>query len=472
MAKLNGVKTVSAAETIEYSGAQYGASEAKAAVGDIIRFEDRSSYVTRDAFYEIVRIDSCDDPQIIDEDGDEFDLAGEEYTTFKRKTDALPVTEYIEVKRMANKGERIKITNPVAAIGYGLGSVLTVTHETGHCGLKDDVAVRVAEVEQGIFHREYVVLEPANIDVLISQKQLELAELERKKAESERLKVGEYAKVVNPKPMRQSRLGKIVEIIKDTHDRQPFRGKLLGTDEGNWYYESELVRATDEEVAAAKVALDPRSKFAVGDKVRLISGGETSGLRDYNDGGVYTVSNPKYHTGKIEITGGGQPTAYALVEQLEKLTADEIQALEFSVGDHVKLTIANGTYPKHGWGDASNGDVGVIRKIEGSKIYVNFPKHAHWTAEASELTKISVEEAAEIEKWAKIGRKVGEFRDGDAVRFTESTGATNYGTGSIAVIREVNGCDFTFGVGHNFSGDTAWCELIAPVEAFFTKAAA
>lgn len=103
-----------------------------------------------------------------------------------------------------------------------------------------------------------------------------------------------------------------------------------------------------EKVAESAEALDPRNKFAKGDKVRLVSGGGTPGLFDYETGGIYTVSDPKHPLGRIEITGGGQRTAYATPEQLEKVSAEEFAEIEkwdaigrkvgeFNPGDLIKI---------------------------------------------------------------------------------------------------------------------------------------
>ncbi|WP_342480451.1 hypothetical protein NST07_25900 [Paenibacillus sp. FSL L8-0340] len=90
-----------------------------------------------------------------------------------------------------------------------------------------------------------------------------------------------------------------------------------------------LRQITEAEYNAATQPKDPRDDFAKGDKVRLISGGETGGLCDYETGNVYTVLSPKspHGNGKVQITGGGQPTGYALPEQLVKLTAEEAQEI-------------------------------------------------------------------------------------------------------------------------------------------------
>ncbi|WP_181445813.1 hypothetical protein [Bacillus velezensis] len=70
----------------------------------------------------------------------------------------------------------------------------------------------------------------------------------------ERLKVGEYAKVVGNESGHYAEINEIVIVKRDDRDRMPFLcGKLNGNEAGI-FYEDELVRATDEEVAEVKHA--------------------------------------------------------------------------------------------------------------------------------------------------------------------------------------------------------------------------
>lgn len=65
-------------------------------------------------------------------------------------------TQYREVKRKATVGERIKIVNPIGAVGYGPGDEGTVTEVCGESG----AFASMPAGRRGLFHREYVVLEP------------------------------------------------------------------------------------------------------------------------------------------------------------------------------------------------------------------------------------------------------------------------------------------------------------------------
>ncbi|WP_340028960.1 hypothetical protein MHB71_04925 [Paenibacillus sp. FSL H7-0940] len=69
-------------------------------------------------------------------------------------------TQYREVRRKANAGERIKIVAADQAFGYSNGDIFTVTDANRWKVAGSGQAVSVAGVGIAIYHREYVVLEP------------------------------------------------------------------------------------------------------------------------------------------------------------------------------------------------------------------------------------------------------------------------------------------------------------------------
>ncbi|MCC2134089.1 MULTISPECIES: hypothetical protein [Bacillus] len=68
----------------------------------------------------------------------------------------------------------------------------------------------------------------------------------------ERLKVGDYAKVVRNESGHYAEIDEIVLVKRDDKDFAPFHCEKLNGNEAGIFYEDELVRATDEEVAEAK----------------------------------------------------------------------------------------------------------------------------------------------------------------------------------------------------------------------------
>ncbi|QDX93601.1 hypothetical protein EEL30_15625 [Brevibacillus laterosporus] len=442
------------------NGVQYRVvTDREAQVGDYVLYDvSLRSYIEEGKPYEVVRVDSCDDPQIIDEDGDEFDTAySGAYELLEKIGSVLNdlVTHegvtYRKVVRDAKPGDKFVVPNE-SAMDYTAGKIYEIIRldRDGDPRFIDDI-----DDEYHVVSGSYTVLEPVTIDEELSVAQARVAELEAKKkelVEANRLKVGDYAKVVVPGEWCVP-VGRIVEVIEDDETYMPFRTKKLNGDFTGWFRVHELVRATDEEVAEARCQLD-RNKIKPGVTVRLV----------------------------IEV----------------------------------------GKYPKHGWGDASNGDIGKVRTVDGSSVRVDFPNQSDWKAhideltiateeetrllvgeyakvvangsdhsanngdfvkivrddrsklpfrcetvdgkvlrrpwfQASDLTRVSDEEV----KWAGIGRKVGEFKAGDIVRLNRNTGG-HLRQGDITVLDYVRGTSIGFGEG--YVGETDWIEMVAPVE--------
>ncbi|MEC0167904.1 hypothetical protein [Paenibacillus graminis] len=537
-------------ETITYENAQYRKVDRPAREGDVVMITepDDAEYTADEGVslnqpYLVMRLDSADDPQIMNARGKEYDTAGDVFDVYEKVT--RPSVEYREVKRYANVGDTIKMVEDADAGGWLAGDTFIVTsvasdkavHFTDNDGdgrrrsgtddyvvlepivattptyvevkrkasvgerikivaaenahgkyangdeltvASDDhlwgEAVRVNEFYQPVLYdREYVVLEPVPAQAI---------------AKPKRYAVGDFVKVTGNSVTHDYAEGSVVKITetKDNarHGGQQFHAETADGERGNWLVTNDVEPATKAEFLAAKAQtqrkpaepafsvgdtvkltvadggrpcygwgrvsngdigkvayvssdsisvdfpkqrgwnakpeeltkVDPRDAFAEGDKVRLISGGNTSGLHDYETGDVYTVLAPKspVGNGKVKITGGGQPTGYATPDQLVKLTAEEVAAIQ--------------------------------------------------------------KEAQEAVKWVAIGRKVGEFKRGDIVSFTRTDGDKGVGT-----VEDGGSFDSAIGVrigakpydGEKYrgvyfdEGDTA--TLIVPVEQRFDTAA-
>lgn len=460
MAKLN--VTVPAVD-VEVNGVKYRkVVDRDAQVGDIIRYMDVSDYVTKGAFYAVTRIDGADDPHISDDDGDDHDLCGEEFEVYAKVSDTGVV--YSGVKRPAKVGERIRIVSREDCEDRYENGAEFVVDSTRSSG---DVRVTVEGKGSAlVLFSEYVVMEHAAA----------------KESAPKRLTVGDYAKVIaDNRESHDYALGSFVKIVRDDHDRQPYRAERADGTEGSflaeddvesateaeflaqkrlkvggfakvvaksrmftteyvsvgdvvkiteddgrsrpfkadtvggknagWFMESELVRATDEEVAEAKrkfaaetTTADPRSQFEKGEKVRLISGGGKYPLNGYDNGKIYEVDTPLYVSHDcghvIQIVGGDVPYGYAKPEQLAKLTIE--------VGSTVRLTIKDGEDPRYGWGAVRNSAIGTVANIDGINAYVNFPEQRWWHALLSELTIVSDGEKTQPQP-ELVRFKVGEY---------------------------------------------------------------
>lgn len=346
------------------NGVQYRVvTDRDAQVGDYVLYDESPrTFIEEGKPYEVVRVDSNGDPQFIDEDDDEYDTWCDSYELLE-KIGAVPnelVTHegvtYRKVAREAEPGEKIIVVDAQhTGRTYKNGDVLSVTS-------KRSTGVSVRESEVNLWHKEYVALEPASIDDELAAAQARVAELEAMKKKANRLKVGEYAKVVEV-DRRHASVGQIVKVIEDDESHKPFRVEDLKGRVVGWFREDALVRVTDEEVADAQrqQALD---QFKPGDKVRLLDGGGSIPLFGFENGGTYTVG-PREYVNEVTINKQSRGKGYAKPDQLEKVTDEEAEwaALgrkvgEFKAGDTVRFL------GRRSGGHGLNGHVGIITTIE------------------------------------------------------------------------------------------------------------
>lgn len=564
MAKLNGV--VLTATVIEYNGVKYEMVFVTPKAGDILRVDESDySYVTEGAYYEVDHVDSSDDPQIIDDDGDEFDGSYVEYTLFRKVSEPQTSApqQYREVKRPAEVGERIKIDVPYMAFGrYKKGDEFIVRAVyRSQSGARD--YVNVEDLAIAILDEEYVVLEPIaeQPDDTIEVDGVKYRKVDRAP------KVGDFVYMIQSETDLTK--GKIYEVyslysdgdgrffdnVRDVRcfSRNSTKRQLverIATAEDLERQVTELQTKLSEaeaELAAKKAeeekARDPRSAFAVGDKVRLIKGGDYHPLAGYENGKVFTVKDPYVttHRGeRVQITGGGQEHGYALPEQLAKLTEEGIAEIDrLKVGEYVRIT---------GGGNGNVGDIVLIigtsepfyetRGLGGQWVGMKKPQNlvratdaevelakakAHKASfkvgdyarvvndnyehkvghivrisdletggptfdfkvdrvtlgscgyiKAENIEKLSAEEAEEVAKWVAIGRKIGEFKEGDLIEITRYQGGDRVGT--IAHVTSVLSSTVCYksreAITGNLSASNDAIKLIAPVESVVNLSAA
>jgi len=306
----------------------------------------------------------------------------------------------------------------------------------------------------------------------------EIAEFKRKVAERDRLKVGEYAKVVNPLPMF-NKIGDIVKITEDDRSDCPFNTEHVDGRYAGWNGVADLIRATDAEVAEAK-AQAHKATFKIGDYARVVNDnyehrvGHIVKINEFYDGSA------PFDFGVDRLTIGD--TGYIAAKNIEKLTAEEAKTVldprnKFAVGDSVKLISGGDNHPLNGF--KNNGIYTVVdpkSKTHGGTIEIaKADGRNNGYAKPEQLVKLTAEEAEalrkqaeEASKWTKIGRKVDEYKVGDLVRITRfQSGAKE---GAIVTVKSMsqNAVWYDGGWGANLDA----IELIAPVESLFTKASA
>ena len=205
---------------------------------------------------------------------------------------------------------------------------------------------------------------------------------------------------------------------------------------------------------------DHPKRPTVGDYVRVTA--EDSGhladigdivkiVRDDHDGQPYLCE-------RVD----GKAVGHLCESEVVPATAEEISEAtkpdqpQFAVGDYVKVQLPDGDKPHYSWGKVSNGDVGKITSINKYRIVVDFPSQSGWRAKPNELVKVD-EKAA---KWAKLGRKPNEFKQGDIII------DKHFGLCEVAEVEPAGFCDADRGL-TTTNGKWTYkhhCTLVAPVE--------
>ncbi|WP_268431027.1 hypothetical protein [Bacillus sp. Tg11] len=429
MAKLNGVKTLDMVNgkitKVAYGGAAYERVEGRAKefgnVGDLVLNDRIHCDLTVGAFYEIVIDEDYGWETVRDDVGDgHISALYDSGSVLFRKVSAC-TDPSLEERVSSAEGEIEALKSDMATLKGEAGYVRIDKSEAQEGDyIKFDEAPRRYLTAGKYYEIDYVdssgdpwITDDEGDDFDASVLHYDEFEVYRKvsasSVEAERLKVGDYAKVVNATDYHRFTDGDIVEIIGDRFGSPINELARRLTDGKNQYVpKRELVRATDEEVAEAKDAA-ARAKFKRGDKVRLLSGGGDYPLKGFENGKIYEVSDNNFDhpsRGKrIRIEGGDclRGSGCATPDQLEILSEEE----------------------------------------------------------AAEIERKQAEEA----KWAKIGRKVGEYKKGDVVRY-------DYGDNEICEVVDDTE-DGRVGVQTKEYGicreKPAALRLITPVEARFDR---
>ncbi|MEC0756467.1 hypothetical protein P8884_22605 [Bacillus haynesii] len=425
MAKLQGVKTLDMVNgeitKVAYERAEYERVVGDAQDGDLVLITDDSwCDATKGEFYLCVGI-SANDPRIVD-DVDEDDSNYDESYVLFRKVAASQSS--LEDRVSTNEKDIESLKSDVAAL-KGEAKTEYVRIAIGEAKAGD--FVKFIETNDGALTigKMYEIEDfHCDADPSITDdkgdyncaSKYEVFEVYRKvsaaEPKPERLKVGDYAKVVNATQSCMSGFsdGEIVEIIENPcgEDDCDFRVKSVA---GNRYGYTEktsdyIISATDEEVAEAKDAA-VRAKFKKGAKVRLKSGGGETPLYGFENGKVYTVVDNDYTHGCVE-----------------------------------------------------------------KKIQIECDWYYGY-ATPDQLEIVSEEEAAEIEKWAAIGREVGEYKAGDIVVYDDPTWFGNSGIGEVIGYGDQGGL-LVKAVGYKGLEESYYIKpnrlkLVAPIEARFDR---
>lgn len=277
-------------DIIEVDGVKYRKVDRDPKVGDYIIAKLRKRDVTEGKIYEVMRIDFEGDPIFKDDVGD--------YNWAK---------DFQVVERIATS---------------------------------DDLQRQVSELQ--------TQLAEAESKLATQRAEEEKAKLsEQEIAEMDRLKVGEYAKVIGGGNVN-TEVGDIV-IIRSVDSDGDYRiNSLDGRGLSGYKLPHNLVRATDEEVAEARRKLE-LSKFSVGDYVKVLV--DTEGL---DEGAIGKVTRVDERVGewliKVELLNGSNYDWYK-PEQLEKVSEEVAkwavigrEVGELKDGDLVQFTASTGAW--------------------------------------------------------------------------------------------------------------------------------
>lgn len=196
--------------------------------------------------------------------------------------------------------------------------------------------------------------------------------------------------------------------------------------------------------------------------------------------GAYYVVNRVDSLGDAHITddsGSDFDTVGDELTVFKPLTSVNPQPQPLSIGDYAKVT--GGPNP-----NTKPGDIVRITKVaietygiadlNGNDIG---GKRFEWAVRATEkevaVAKAEAAAAQTEEKWAKIGRKVGEIKAGDIVRITNYEYGDAKGTiVKVRTVREDRSVSYTSLNGRLYGACADSIELIAPVESLFNGGAA
>ncbi|MGB9945317.1 hypothetical protein ACO0DA_20245 [Bacillus subtilis] len=344
MAKLVSVKTLDMVNgeitKVAYDGAAYERVEDEARKGDLLMMKnDVRLDTTPGAFYYVMSLGNGK-AKILDDVDLPHTWSREYYDLFRKV--AASTNPSVEERVAKAEGEIESLKSDVAAL-KGEAEYKRITKSEARAG---DYVKFIETDDEGITIGKLYEIEAIDCDgdpVFtddIDQENYaqsdDTYEVYRKvsaaEPKPERLKVGEYAKVVQEYHHQNGEIIILRDRGSERSDTFPFRSERLDGTTGDIFGHRHLVRATDEEVAEAKRAVE-LAKFKEGAKVRLKSGGEKYSLNGFENGKIYEVVhiNFNHRLGRrIAIEGGDSREVYgfATPDQLEILSEEEATELK------------------------------------------------------------------------------------------------------------------------------------------------
>lgn len=273
MARLHGVKTldmVNGKKTkVLYDGVEYVRVEGEGQLGDIgLRISKPTTFVSLGHFYPIIYDRGL---RYIDDDGDLMGVPPGTFSFFRKVSASQPS---LEDRVSTNEKDIESLKSDVAAL-KGEAKTEYVRIDKSEAKAGDFVKFDEAPNEfltAGKYYEIYRVDgcgdpqirddDGDGFDTYCADDFEVYRKVSAAEPKPERLKVGDYAKVVRNESGHYAEIDEIVLVKRDDKDFAPFHCEKLNGNEAGIFYEDELVRATDEEVAEAKRAAAERKKWA------------------------------------------------------------------------------------------------------------------------------------------------------------------------------------------------------------------
>ncbi len=496
MAKLNGVKTIDMVggeiTKVEYDGAGYERVEGRAKSGDIVRVIDAWGSQKVGEYFEVISVtDDC-----VRVEGNTCSASCLDYRVEPfRKYSAPKGWKKGDKVRCQTSGEVVEVfayKPKKRTVGGGKGDYF-VGHEKGFTYIDESgyehwtridkfepmptfrEGDRVKTLARGEFNdigkgeigEITDILEYEGHPIRVSTdddcdyfepEDLELVE------DKPKFEIGDYV-VALPEANEEysitttdMKLGKVVE--EDSWDSEDdimieiVAHKAVQTSMSFSVNSKYFRKATEDEIAEA-------TKPSEGDIV-VITANTNHSLNTVGDTGVVAkISRNGNPVAQVDVPGRPKVCNWTLFSEMRPATDEEKSKYEkakakseFKVGDVVKMTADRNEH--------RFGDIKVIREFdEEDSVYpIGFNdldgSHGGW-ANYDIIEKVSEEDA----KFAKLGRKTGEFKKGDIVRVTN--GYCEVKDGDIGEVTKADGSKFPGVTARGMQRYVA-VELIAPVE--------
>lgn len=272
MAKLEGVKTLDMVNgeitKVAYGGAEYERVGNVGEHGDIaLRIAKPASFAEVGQFYPVVK--EFEILRFIDDEGEKPSVHADRFVFFRKV--AAPANPSVEERVAKAEGEIESLKSDVAAlkgeteykrigksearagdyVKYIDSDYLDICDYSFTIGKLYEIKAvdGDGDFEHEADNGERLMACPDDEELEFYRKVSDAAE-----SKPERLKVGDYAKVVKRIRDHSAEIGEIVIVEMDDKSVLPYKCDKLNGERVGWFYADELVRATDEEVSEAKRA--------------------------------------------------------------------------------------------------------------------------------------------------------------------------------------------------------------------------